>query len=297
LLARKATLIEINEAIDKITHKESILDTLIKKALKKKGAEKNNELRILQMSKTKYQKELQELMYRRSKLENQESKDVLTPGLCNIQISTSTIGYENGKPFAMYVIEVHRNDPLNPSGWVVARRYREFFDLHNKLRVKFSIVNDFDLPGKKMMSLFKLNSKFVEERRVALQYYLQLLLDNKDICRCDELREFLCQREQKYAGHSGGKGEGEFGDITQEPEAYVMLSRSLSFFFFCDANPPSFFLFLCPSPPQGNERSLAKVCQDSVGHVQGSHLRGCETVFGGHQRPDLEPVPPRRHQQ
>jgi len=216
LLGRKTTLNEITEAIDNITHKESILDTLIKKALKKKGSEKNNELRILQMSKSKYQRELQELMFRKGKLENQESKDVLTPGLCNIQISTSTIGYENGKPFAMYVIEVHRNDPLNPSGWVVARRYREFFDLHNKLRVKFPLVNDFDLPGKKMMNLFKLNSKFVEERRVNLQSYLQLLLDNKDVCRCDELREFLCQREQRFAG-SSAKGEGEFGDITQEP--------------------------------------------------------------------------------
>jgi len=65
------------------------------------------------------------------------------------------------------------------------------------------------------MSLFKLKPQFVEERRIALQAYLQLLLDNKEICQSDDLREFLCQREQKY-----GTGElnrtTEFGDITQD---------------------------------------------------------------------------------
>jgi len=39
--------------------------------------------------------------------------------------------------------------------------------------VKFPIVNDFELPGKKM-TFWKLKKEFVEERRIALQHYLQV---------------------------------------------------------------------------------------------------------------------------
>jgi len=53
-------------------------------------------------------------------------------------------------------------------------RYREFYELHQKLKAKYPIVEDMDLPGKRMIALFKNNAQFVEERRIALEAYLQV---------------------------------------------------------------------------------------------------------------------------
>ena len=52
--------------------------------------------------------------------------------------------------------------------------YREFHELHQKLRQKFPKVEDLDFPGKRVITLFKNNAQFVEERRVALEAYLQV---------------------------------------------------------------------------------------------------------------------------
>lgn len=115
-------LSDIKESIDRAMQKEAILDVLIAKEKRSRRSDKE-QLRILQIAKAQLQQELRELLFKRSKFEHQEDKDTITPGAWNVYISSSTTGYdEHNNAFALYLIEVHRADPNNPSGWVVAHR-------------------------------------------------------------------------------------------------------------------------------------------------------------------------------
>lgn len=92
------------------------------------------------------------------------------------------------------MIEVHQlaQDGSFASGWVIARRYSEFFALHQQLKEKFSsIVRLYELPGKR--GFLKLQKSFVEGRRIGLERYLQSLLQHVEICQSQELRTFLSQ--------------------------------------------------------------------------------------------------------
>jgi len=80
-------------------------------------------------------------------------------------------------------------------------------------------MRELELPGKHMMNLFRLKKEFVEERRVQLKHYLQRLLDQNEICRSKELREFLAHREQIAGDKQDSSGRSEFGDITAGPKS------------------------------------------------------------------------------
>ena len=76
--------------------------------------------------------------------------------------------------------------------WVVARRYSEFYDLHQKLRATFSLVRDLDFPRRRVV--LYLQKDFLEKRRVALEKYLKSLLLIPDVCRSRDFRAFLSAR-------------------------------------------------------------------------------------------------------
>lgn len=57
-------------------------------------------------------------------------------------------------------------------GWVVARRYNEFFNMHNKLRERYVMVRNLDFPGKRLVT--SLSGSFVDSRRIGLEKYLQV---------------------------------------------------------------------------------------------------------------------------
>lgn len=104
--------------------KEAIVDALMMREKKSRRADKEEQLRVLRLSKAQLQQELRELLFKRSKFETQQDKDVIVPGAWNVYISSSTTGFdESNNAFALYLIEVHRADPDNPSGWVVAHRF------------------------------------------------------------------------------------------------------------------------------------------------------------------------------
>ncbi|XP_041671393.1 sorting nexin-29 isoform X1 [Cheilinus undulatus] len=59
--------------------------------------------------------------------------------------------------------------------WNVYRRYTEFRELHNHLRVHFPQVDTFNFPPKKAIG--NKDAKFVEERRKQLQGYLRMVMN------------------------------------------------------------------------------------------------------------------------
>lgn len=58
------------------------------------------------------------------------------------------------------------------AAWVIARRYKEFYELHKRLRAKFPPVGNLDFPRRN--SLLKFQAEFLEKRRLGLEKYLRV---------------------------------------------------------------------------------------------------------------------------
>jgi sorting nexin-25 len=78
------------------------------------------------------------------------------------------------------------------ASWVVARRYSEFHELHQKLRLSYPSVRHLEFPRRRVV--MKLQKEFLQKRRIALEGYLQKLLHLPEVCRSRDLRAFLSQR-------------------------------------------------------------------------------------------------------
>ena len=137
-----------------------------------------------------------------------------------VSITSSTIGSDSYGEFALYVIEIQQLgvDGNYGSGWIVARRYSEFFALHQKLKAQHHIVKLLEFPSK--WPLLRLQRSFVEARRTNLERYLRRLLEDKQICKSEELRAFLSQQNVYVPGPEHDTGESsEFGFFTSIPHS------------------------------------------------------------------------------
>ena len=161
----------LSNKINKLHTQDAMLDTLIKKAELTGDAQ---ELRLLRKSKSSLTRELRELKFQKTQYEQQESANRLLSDRTRVAIVNSTVGEEDGKQVVRYLVEVQQlaQDGSFSSGWVVARRYNEFFNMHNKLRDKYLVVRNLDFPGKRLVT--SLSTSFVDNRRIALEKYLQV---------------------------------------------------------------------------------------------------------------------------
>lgn len=176
--------------IDRLAAQEAIVDSLTRKA---ELTNNTAELRILSKSKASLHREIRRKELQRQQYVVQESDNSLY-GRSSVKIKSIQVGREDdGREFALYVIEVHRDagEQMPAASWVVARRYSEFHDLHQKLRSRYPSVRNLDFPGRRMVMKFQ--SEFLRKRRVALEKYLQELLLLPDVCRSRDLRAFLSE--------------------------------------------------------------------------------------------------------
>ena len=176
--------------IDRLSSQEAVIDSLLKKA---ELVNNTAELRILSKSKASLEREVRRKELQRQQYVIQEGDNSLY-GRSSIRIKTIQVGKdEDGKEFAMYVIEVHRNagEKMPAATWSVSRRYSEFHELHQKLRSRYPSVRHLDFPRRRMVMKFQ--SEFLQKRRMALEKYLRELLVMPDVCHSRELRAFLSQ--------------------------------------------------------------------------------------------------------
>lgn len=159
------------EKIIKLQSQDVMLDTLIRKAELTGDAQ---ELKLLNRSKSAMKRELRELSFQKLQYEQQEAENRLIPERTRVSISNSAISDDDGKSVVRYLIEVQQlaSDDTNASGWVVARRYSEFFSMHQSLKEKFLAVRNLEFPGKRLVT--SLSHSFVDTRRMALEKYLQV---------------------------------------------------------------------------------------------------------------------------
>ncbi|KAL5334052.1 PXA domain-containing protein [Aspergillus crustosus] len=177
--------------IEKLGSQEAVVDTLTRKA---ELTNNTAELRILRKSKASIQRELHRKDMQRQQYMIQESDNSLY-GRSTVRIKSIVVGKEeDGREFAMYVIEVQRNagEQMPAASWAVARRYSEFHELHHQLRTRYPSVRQLEFPRRRMV--MKLQKEFLQKRRLALEAYLQKLLLLPEVCRSRDLRAFLSQR-------------------------------------------------------------------------------------------------------
>ncbi|OTB09550.1 hypothetical protein M426DRAFT_50881 [Hypoxylon sp. CI-4A] len=176
--------------IERLAAQEAVLESLTKKA---ELTNNTAELRILRKSNASLQRELKRKELQRQQYVIQESDNSLY-GRASIKIPSIQVGREDdGKEFALYLIEVRRDagEKMPAATWIVTRRYSEFLDLHQKLRHRYPSVRNLDFPRRRMV--MKLQSDFLRKRRDALERYLSQLLTLPDVCRSRDLRAFLSQ--------------------------------------------------------------------------------------------------------
>ncbi|KAL4896372.1 PXA domain-containing protein [Aspergillus ambiguus] len=190
--------------IDKLASQESVVDALTRKA---ELTNNTSELRILRKSKASIQREIHRKEMQRQQYIIQESDNSLY-GRSTVQIKSIVVGKEeDGREFAMYVVEVQRNagEQMPAASWAIARRYSEFHELHHKLRLRYPSVRHLEFPRRRMV--MKLQKEFLQKRRLALEAYLQKLLLLPEVCRSRDLRAFLSQRAIIPRDENSNNGE------------------------------------------------------------------------------------------
>lgn len=177
--------------IERLVSQEAVVDTLTRKAELTNNAA---ELRILGKSKSSLHREIRRKELQRQQYIVQESDNSLY-GRSSINIKSMMVGKEeDGHEYALYVVEVQRKEggQMPAASWVVARRYSEFHDLHQKLRSRYPSTRELDFPRRRVV--MKLQKEFLHKRRVALESYLRQLILLPEVCRSRELRSFLSQQ-------------------------------------------------------------------------------------------------------
>jgi sorting nexin-25 len=176
--------------IDRLVSQEAVVDSLTRKA---ELTNNTAELRILRKSKASLQREIRRKELQRQQYVVQESDNSLY-GRSTIKIKSMQVAKEDdGREFALYVIEVQRNagEQMPAASWVVSRRYSEFHELHQKLRTRYPSVRNLDFPRRRVVMKFQ--SEFLRKRREALEKYMRELLLLPEVCRSRDLRAFLSQ--------------------------------------------------------------------------------------------------------
>lgn len=134
---------EIDRLGQNISHLEaqhSMLETLIKKAELSGDAQ---ELKLLRKSESAMTRELRELQFQKQQYEQQESANRLISSRFIQQLAP---------------------DGSHASGWVVARRYNEFHNMHNKLKERYVLVKNLEFPGKTFVTSRSLSGSFLDTR-------------------------------------------------------------------------------------------------------------------------------------
>ncbi|KDN52277.1 hypothetical protein K437DRAFT_220920 [Tilletiaria anomala UBC 951] len=159
------------------------------------------ERRVLLKSLETVKLETAEITWQRRQAELVQGKGRIVPGRTQVKINAHTIAKDSdGKEHALYLIEVGilaEAEERLLSGWIVPRRYSEFWSLHQELKDKVDRVRalETDLPGRRLVSIT--HAAFVETRRVGLERYLQKLIQVPAAAESDELRAFLAPQARK----------------------------------------------------------------------------------------------------
>lgn len=178
-LQLSAEIDRLQEKIQELIKQEHLLDTLIQQA---ELIGNQAELRILDRSLSSVRREQRTVIFQKAQFEQQEEENRLVPGRTKASIPTSAVS-PHDKQVTRYTVDIKQtgDDGSVQLGWIVLRRYNEFFELDKALKEWAAGQNDqtllegirsADLPGKKLVP--SMSASFVDARRTGLERYLQV---------------------------------------------------------------------------------------------------------------------------
>ncbi|EMG49023.1 hypothetical protein G210_0303 [Candida maltosa Xu316] len=183
---------KLTEQVEDLHRQITVLDPLINKAELTNNV---SELKLLQKLKVGMIREINFKELQKQQYIVQENDNSLY-GKSKVCIqSYITDNEKSGKEFTLYIIEVQkfsREDPnVIKAGWVVARRFSQFYRLHEYLKSRYNRVGYLKFP-KKSISVLKFQQKqVVEIRQRQLEEYLQELIKIQEVCSDKAFRSFL----------------------------------------------------------------------------------------------------------
>lgn len=181
----------LDDDIDALSQQSEILESLIKKA---ELTNNLSELKILRRSIASLEKEISSKELQKEQYIVQENENSLF-GKSSVRIQNCVLSSEDQHSYALYIIEVQKFSSENPSeivaGWVVARRFSQFYKLHEYLKRKYPSVADLRFPKKAMPYSQFQKMHQIEVRKPILENYLRELLSNAKVCSNPVFRSFL----------------------------------------------------------------------------------------------------------
>ncbi|KAJ2569139.1 tRNA (guanine-N(7)-)-methyltransferase (tRNA(m7G46)-methyltransferase), partial [Coemansia sp. RSA 1836] len=235
----------VERSVSRTTHQMAIVRALMRQAASRHRA---HEQRVLRASYRDLRREAlagaeQQRVYARSAADH-----VLSPQRTRVHIpraivddaAATTDDAAQQKPHVVYLIELQQSLPPEhvvaprarhapAAGWVVARRYREFFALHRDLKAELPLdvmrgglheLPARNSPGMMLVRTLQKDRDSVDTRRRALEVYVQGLLRDPRVCSARALRLFLSSvdpppppppPQQALAAELHGDGSGGGG--------------------------------------------------------------------------------------
>lgn len=197
----------LDKVIENLAQQDSILSSLLKKAELTNDV---GELKILRRSKSSLEREMKSKEMQKQQFIVQENENSLY-GKSRVNIQSCVFGNDETTKYVLYIIEVQKYSSDVPdqivAGWVVARRFSQFYRLNEYLKKRIPQVATIKFPKKSVQMLNFQKRQQVESRKPILQDYLQKLLQMPEVCADPAFRSFLSSEDFHF--RSSGQGNSK----------------------------------------------------------------------------------------
>lgn len=195
----------LDNVIEHLTRQDLMLTSLLRKA---ELTNNMTELKVLRRSHAGIQREIATKELQKQQFIVQENENSLY-GKSRIRIQSCVFEGTQTNQYTLYIIEVQKYFSDDPSrilaGWVVARRYSQFFKLHEYLKSRYSSVQGLKFPKKSMRVLSSQKRQQTETRKPLLENYLKQLLQIQSVCSDPAFRSFLSSEEFEIGPRSSSQ--------------------------------------------------------------------------------------------
>lgn len=215
-LQLKEQIDTLDKDIETLSEQSEILISLIKKAELTNNV---SELRVLKRSNASVEKEISSKELQKQQYIVQENENSLF-GKSQVRIQSCMLNSEELHSYALYIIEVQKFSSDNPSeivaGWVVARRFSQFYKLNEYLKRTCPAVAEIKFPKKTVPYLNFQKIQQIEIRKPQLEAYLKELLDIPAVCSNPLFRSFLSSEHFDVDKKDRNRTDGIFNRFYKE---------------------------------------------------------------------------------
>ncbi|KAJ2121716.1 tRNA (guanine-N(7)-)-methyltransferase (tRNA(m7G46)-methyltransferase) [Coemansia sp. RSA 720] len=222
--------LQLAQDLERKTHQMAIVRALMRQA---RSRHREHEQRVLRASFRGLRREVHAEMEQQRQYECALADHVLAPHRTRVHIPraitaepTRDEADAEARSHVVYLIELQQSLPTTyegsraghaPTGWVVGRRYREFFAMHRELKSVYPHeMRLHELPARTPLQRLQ-KDRDIEHRRSGLEKYIQGLLRDPVVCNSRPMRMFLSSTEPPSVSQNDDTESAK----TQRPAAWM----------------------------------------------------------------------------